>query len=258
LKSISIVLGIAGLALLSVSVMAETSFIIETGLTQKVQSIRLKELEGQKAPKDQEEVADNEFTALRLGIGGLYENFYSIFHYDVPLSTRQDYLGAFEQAQRQDYDLTLGYNIWNGLSVFGGYKVGETIIDRSTGAPNNSRDRFREQGPFIGASYGYEFKGIGSLGISLAYANMLGVTRFKVRGGTPDTTENYESDIKGLSYGLKWIGNLDKAWSYNIDIRRNDYEMDSKLDKAVNVTPFSDFKHSETYTIYTIGMMKVF
>lgn len=193
-----------------------------------------------------------------LSLGAAIQNFYIAANVEVPIVDTeydQSLVGTQTEARipnvdttdsgdlsRFDYALTLGYNIWEGLSVFTGYKFGETELDADVGAnsnvPQNFETSYEEKGYFAGASYAFNIADAGTLSLSIAYANLDAEYSESGDFGTPSSPTNtqealaddvfYDGDADGFSYGIKWTGRLADSLQYNIGLKYQKYELDGK------------------------------
>jgi len=141
--------------------------------------------------------------------------------------------------EREDYSVSLGYQVTDRFIVFGGYRSGQTSYDalmKTTILPLNGgitsdtiRDRstsykFKASGPFVGLSYNYPISERGQLGFNAAYAQLDGTYS---TSGSQDATNS----TSGLTYGITWRGKLYKNLSYGLSLDKYNYE-------------FSDLKYS--------------
>lgn len=192
--------------------------------------------------------------------------------------------GTDMQVEREDKNITMGYNVSGGLNIFAGYMEGETTItppptcenpviytpfppvtqifcqsynlawlrlrDHNTNNPGMPLDdyvqTYTEKGPYVGFSYAWQPMGLGTLSFSAAYAQMDGTFKDNLTGAGGF---NAKGDVDGVSAGLTWSQPLSERTAYFIDVRRQQYDMDSK-DKQ---SGFS-FETSETMTGLTLGI----
>lgn len=153
---------------------------------------------------------------------------------------------------RVDYALTIGYSIASGISVFGGYKYGETTIkgigigfdpDPSQGANDLS---FIEEGPFIGISYSYPVSEKSNLGLSIAYADMDAETENRI-DPTGDTIDGAgppagTGSTDGYSAGITWSHELSESTLLNIGLKINSYDAEGTNDAGFEYSLESDYK----------------
>lgn len=190
------------------------------------------------------------------------------------------------KASRKDLDLTLGYRMTKNWSLFAGYKYGITEMtfiprdnDEGIGigrdndkAHKNSEqgtvdvgmthESYSQKGPFIGASYSWQFEKAGGLSVSLAYASLNATNNFSANTDTPeeedeliefdDLTGQVLGDTKGFSYGLSWTMPLSSNLLFQTRFKINDYQQDIVVDDK----EFDDI--DETFTTLSVGLAYVF
>lgn len=194
--------------------------------------------------------------------------------------------GTDMQVEREDKNITIGYNVSGGLNIFAGYMDGETTItppptcqnpiiytpfppvtqiycqaynfawlrlrDHNTNNPGQPLDdyvqTYTEEGPYIGFSYAWQPMELGTLSFSAAYAQMDGTFSDNIGVGGAGSF-NAEGDVDGVSVGLTWSQPLSERTAYFIDVRRQEYDMDSK-DEQSGIA----FETSETMTGVTLGI----
>ncbi len=150
---------------------------------------------------------------------------------------------------RYDLSATIGYKFEQNITVFGGYKYGETTEEYQADSvilldylPNDFESTFEESGLFIGGAYTLSFDDIGILTFSAAYAFMENDYKDKgnyeayneqryqddpLGGGFPVTKINYEGDATGLSLAVSWGGALTQQLRYHVTTRFNEYKYDA-------------------------------
>lgn len=159
---------------------------------------------------------------------------------------------------RRDSGLTIGYNIWRGLSIFGGYKYGATQVT-SLATSDSQEFTNRASGPFLGLSYGFRI-GEGVLGVSIAYANFKAMLEHRFLGPTTTGTD-IPSKTTGNSYGISWSAPLTKELHYRLSLKTNRYKFtvnDPNQDVAGVGPPAGAFNSDEKYTIFGISISKQF
>lgn len=127
-------------------------------------------------------------------------------------------------SQRSDSAITLGYSLWRGLSIFGGYKLGETESNISPTDGGVLKLVFSQRGPFAGLAYAQPIgtKGKGSLVASVAYAGFKGEADVRFLGTASEFTTDGTSS--GLSYGIGWNGALSERAYYRLSFKINKYK----------------------------------
>ncbi|PIE43009.1 MAG: hypothetical protein CSA50_07390 [Gammaproteobacteria bacterium] len=233
---------------------------------------------------------------LDLAITTLYQKAYLSIKYDTSFGNNFTYADngftkANSEIERNDFSVTLGYDVWKALHVFGGYMKGNTkitpdakYIDYPGAQQNNEQcvdtapcfptvisnpaqdhelrnlspyqQKYTESGYFLGASYGLPIKQKGTLSFSLAYALMDGEYTDNYLAGT-DTprTFRYKGDSKGYSLGLTWSAALTRKSGYFFDLRRQNYDMDA--DDKTGLFG-GNAETEETMTTATVGMQMYF
>ena len=178
------------------------------------------------------------------------------------------------QASRKDVDLTLGYRVTRTWSLFAGFKYGITqmsFIPRDIDEKNEddrqeavkiNNENYSQKGPFIGASYSWQFEKAGSLSVSLAYASLNATNNFAANTDEEeeadeliefdDLTGQIKGDVKGFSYGLSWTMPLSSNLLFQTRFKINDYQQDI----VVNGERFKDI--DETFTTFHVGLAYVF
>ena len=130
------------------------------------------------------------------------------------------------ESKRSDSAATLGYNLWRGLSVFAGYKLGETESNLSPADGGVLKFIFSQKGPFAGVAYGQSIGSKGSIAISTAYASLRGEADVQFIGtGSSFITGGTTS---GLSYGISWTGVLSERAYYRLSLKTNSYKFKDK------------------------------
>ncbi len=157
---------------------------------------------------------------------------------DADISEEED-LGS---ASRDDLDFTLGYQLNRNWTIFAGYKYGKTEMrfnprdseeDEEVEVTNDS---YRQQGPFLGASYSWRFVKAGSLSISLAYADLNSENIFTANTDEEeedeeieefdDLTGRVEGKTTGLSYAVNWTMPVSDNLLFQTRFKVNDYQQD--------------------------------
>lgn len=170
-------------------------------------------------------------------------------------------------ASRNDLDLTLGYQIGDHWSVFTGYKDGATEIlfasreGDDMGRPSLVKEKYEQAGPYLGASYAWEFEKAGRLSLSLAYAKLDAKNNFAANTDTDEDDEELEfddisgqvsGDTEGFSYGLSWTMPLSGNLLFQTRLKVNDYKQD------IN-SQGQEFKNiDESLTSLLVGLAYVF
>lgn len=176
------------------------------------------------------------------------------------------------EASRDDLDITLGYRISNNWTVFGGYKYGNTAIqftprdadDNDEDEPlESTNESYEQKGPFVGASYSWQFERAGNLSFSIAYARLDAINDFSANTDDEDEgsdepiefddiTGRVTGDTKGFSYNLSWSMPLSSNLVFQTRFKVNDYKQDIVFDNI----RFSNI--NERFTSLHVGLAYVF
>ena len=168
-------------------------------------------------------------------------------------------------ASREDLDVTLTYKVSKKWEVFAGYKDGETELSFTPRDPegdefSRSRERYAQEGPYVGASYSWRFQKAGTLCFSLAYADLNATNTFSANtdddeeGEIPefdDLTGKVKGDTTGFSYGVNWTMPLSKRLLFQAKFKVNDYQQDIKF----NGVRYDNI--DETLNSLTVGLAYV-
>ncbi len=227
---------------------------------------------------------------------GVYGKFYASLKYETELSEAstavdedphssdpilgQRYLlntpeGDETLVGRDDQSLTIGMNVIDNLNIFLGYMEGTTTLtpdamcanictqpwniayDHQVAGIREYQQEYNEEGPFIGASYGYRIADIGTLSGSIAYAKMDGSYKDNY-AAVADENFKYAGDSTGFSLGITWSAPLTERVGYFLDLRRQSYSMDGK-DKTGNAgLSDSEVTTDETMINLTAGIQMYF
>jgi hypothetical protein len=183
------------------------------------------------------------------------------------------------EASRKDLDLTLGFRVTKNWSLFAGFKYGKTEMsfvprdfdeeideDEEGGEEDEAvtleltDESYSQKGPFIGASYSWQFEKAGSLSVSLAYASLDATNNFSANTDEEeeelaefdDLTGQVKGETKGFSYGLSWTMPLSSNLLFQTRFKINDYQQDIVVDgeRFENI--------DETFTTLHVGLAYVF
>jgi hypothetical protein len=181
------------------------------------------------------------------------------------------------EASRKDLDLTLGYRVTKNWSLFAGFKYGKTKMsfvprdfdeeidedkeEDEAATVELTDESYSQKGPFIGASYSWQFEKAGSLSVSLAYASLDATNNFSANTDEEeeeelaefdDLTGQVKGETKGFSYGLSWTMPLSSNLLFQTRFKINDYQQDI----VVNGERFENI--DETFTTLHVGLAFVF
>lgn len=188
------------------------------------------------------------FTTLNIGITALYQKFYLTLEHERSV---QDAIQATGLGllffHREDTSLTFGYNVWEGLSAFVGYREGSTRNYYSA-SPDTSFGT-ESDGIYLGASYSYPVADHGTLGTSLAVAQLTGsvsleepfVDRNQFNPAFPPPNQ-VQGDAIGFSFGVSWTGEVSEATLYNVAFKIHRYEFeDDRIFGGIDLSFIEDF-----------------
>lgn len=150
-----------------------------------------------------------------------YRGFFASAGFERSLgeaSTAGHYAAGFETRtwRREENNLSVGYNVWRGLSVFAGKLRNHTVA-----VIHPFREyTYTEDGPYYGIGYSHRFPGGGALSASVASTRADGSLR-----ETRFVTERL-GDVTGESYSLSWSAPLTGSMFYRIGYKANRYEFE--------------------------------
>ena len=219
-----------------------------------------------------------------LGLTFIYSRFYAALKYEDSFETYTDSdVPGTEFAEtgdkvdtavtRTDWSFTVGGTVWRTLNVFAGYLNGETELSPTPAfrdclnctdnydanfawfmdntARRTYRQTYREDGWYLGLSYGWSIAQKGTLALSGAYAFMDG--RYEDNYFPEDNLDfDYEGDSQGYSLALTWSAPLTEHLGYYFDLRRQAYDFDGK-DKSGNYSGYK-VKTTEVMNNITAGV----
>lgn len=204
------------------------------------------------------------FVTVNPNLGFSYGSFYASLSYDKSISAEstsdEDNVlgisGTKTDYARTDSTFTLGWRITESLSLFAGYLQGVSKINVTgarlvdPGPPPifvvGVRDiEFKETGPFAGVGYGKNLGNLGTLAVSIGYADLDGELSVDSHpAGAGDF--QVEGDTEGFSYGLTWSGILTGSLGYRVGFKATRYET-----KDLN-------NLTESYSSIYLGIMNYF
>jgi len=185
--------------------------------------------------------------------------------------------GHETDVRRSDQSITFGFNAWGGLNLFVGYMAGKTTLTPSatcftypTPSPCHGQNlaldleeenrpkyfqRYTEEGPYLGVSYGWQINDAGTLSVSFADARMNG--QFKDNYITTkygDEHFDFTGDSVGTSIGMTWSAPLDESSAYFLDIRRQKYSMSGRDTDPTSIFSTIHVATDETMLGFTAGL----
>jgi hypothetical protein len=127
--------------------------------------------------------------------------------------------------KRDDYSVSFGYAVTDDASLYAGYKSGKS----STKGKKGSTSDFKEDGFFIGGTYGWLIQDLGILSLNLAVARLDGNIKFENDllpiNGTAETV--------GITYGVAWKANVNESLGYGASLSYYNYVFDGLKDKRL-------------------------
>ena len=186
-------------------------------------------------------VFDTNFPSIKFGLTGAYGKLFSNISFETNLSTGSSQvsskfqtLGDTAEIKRDDLSVTIGYKVWDSLSIFSGYKYGNSDIDIAS-LSLNSQNSFEiiANGFFTGVSYALNI-GPGNIGIKGSYA--------WIDSELDTNNVDYDGEGNGYNVGAKWIAPLAGKVFYSVDIDYHSYEYD---DLRSNGNSFADIEENQ-------------
>ncbi len=205
------------------------------------------------------------FSTVNVTAGLSYERYNFLFNYaqsfDSAEVSEEEFTGS---ADRIDLDLLVVRQINKQLSVFLGYKDGETQLASYSRDEDDTMRRdesFEQEGFFVGASVNWILEDAGRLSLSVAYADLDSTNVFVSDGDGADPGEEPEFDditgttngqTTGYSYNLAWTLPLKGNWLYRARLKLNRY----KQDIVFEGTNFNNIDEGSTTIL--MGLVYVF
>lgn len=206
--------------------------LISTALTQAEEKIKL-------TPKVYTAYRDFDYSAgitgvqgqvfsLGLGLTSTYKRFYTHIFTERNLSPTQErttnLVANTIHFERKDSSISLGYALNSTISVFTGYKMGETAITALDGSDlQGNFIRLSAKGGFIGAGAGFPInKGI--LSFSAGFAWMQATYKQSNEAST-------KGNATGASLSIHWQAPITDKLAYEVGLFRHSYFYD-KLDQS--------------------------
>lgn len=186
---------------------------------------------------------------------------------------------------RENVNLTVGYALPAGFSVFGGYRVMQTHYESRSSANaseltfssvQQNFTTYNERGLFVGAGYGYSLDRFGDLTISVAYADLELTTQTSITttqlgklndAAAINLVPKITGDLTGLSYSLKWSKRFAEFWALYANYKIHEYDLDSdagvaqisaSTDQLVELDLLGSTEITEKISAYTIGLNYLF
>ena len=161
-----------------------------------------------------------------------------------------------------DYALTLGFNVWRTMAVYGGWKGHETTLE-GTEVGRTWDAEFDTNGWFTGLSYGIPIGESNMLSFNIAYAWLEGdIENHQIYDGRyysrpAGTTRDFRAnngDADGFTLGASWKGYITDALSYTLsgdwyDYSYEDFDHEYSLNGAsYSPTDWTDTVDEQAYS----------
>ena len=170
---------------------------------------------------------------------------------------------VYGEASRQDFDLTFGYQVHENVSLFIGYKDGQTDFSTVNRDPAiaGGNEYYRQDGPYAGVNLNWSFPDAGRIALSVAYAYLDARNKFIADGDGADDGEEKEfddisgkssGDSQGYSYNLSWTMPMRGNLLFRTRLRVNRYKQDIRFQGQT----FSDI--TESSSMLLVGVTRVF
>jgi hypothetical protein len=166
------------------------------------------------------------------------------------------------RVNRQENSVTLGYNVWAGLSVFAGYMKNSTDVTANwTNVGNGSqlfeKTQYTERGPYGGLGYTHRFENHSLLSGSFAYLKGRGHIADQDVFIAPNFNNqgNADGDVKGQSYSVTWSAPLTGSLYYRLGVKVTRYDFTYRFGPS-NIAPETTTK--QNYDAFTIGLVNYF
>ncbi|MBZ9613431.1 hypothetical protein [Rheinheimera maricola] len=196
------------------------------------------------------QLGDNVFI-YRGGLTIAYADFYldilgsvSSDFSDIQLIPEFDALEKWT-GDREEINITVGYQLFESGSVFAGYRSGELKADGQL----NSNFAFKSDGFYVGANYGIPVTDTGVISFNIAYA-LLDASLSETLFGS--MLPSADGDGNGLKYGVAWQAFLSDTVRYSISIDQYRYQTDLASNAGIDV------KMTEKESAIRLGVSRVF
>lgn len=182
-----------------------------------------------------------------------YEKYYVRLKLSQAIQDDVVYDGDVILMTRSDYDLTLGFYVGSGVSVYLGNKRGKfelnVIGEEAVAFPVVNRNvKFIDEGGFLGLSYVKQLDR-SSLSFSLAYASMDGEIKINEGAASFITT----GDTTGYSLSAAWSLPISESTNLSVVLNTIRYDFDDKdLGLAL------DFSTEQSFDNVSVGLVHYF
>jgi hypothetical protein len=141
-------------------------------------------------------------------------------------STSSQTSGGYQDRRysREENNLTAGYDVWRGITVFAGYLDNKTTTNTTQvqgSTATLSTNDLTEKGPYYGLAYAYRFASGASLAASIAATRADGTS---TTVNSSNTGTSGSGDVRGNSYGLSWSAPLTGSLFYRLGLKATRYD----------------------------------
>jgi len=157
---------------------------------------------------------------------------------------------------RADISLTVGFRLFNNVSLFAGFREGQTdsylsAIQKQTDVEGiSSHGKIKSNGVFAGINFSHRFSGNSSISASIAMAKLNGsaslaepyvdTSSFQNVASFPSTVEG---GALGFSYVVSWSNPISEKSAINIKVKLHRYHFDDQ-----QVYQGVDLSYDENFT----------
>ena len=196
------------------------------------------------------------FSSLNLSLTGFKDKLYASVNTELPFSDKSyDFSGqggeTVRTLAREDFGVTVGYNVYPGANLFMGYSYGENRFLNDSFTTPGTVDKVKEtdSGPFLGANYSKEIENYGSLSLTLAYALLDGEIKSNDLTQTGIFTNN-TGDTTGFSFALTYSNKYDEDSNYFVSVKVKNYEYNNVSSGSTAV----DIVKEKNFFLVSVGL----
>ena len=192
-------------------------------------------------------VSSVKFTTLNLSLTAAQKKLYVTINTELPFSDKSynfSEVGSntVRTVEREDLGVTLGYNVYKGLNLFGGVSYGSNhYININSADPGTVSDvKETDVGPFLGATYSRDLHRYGNVSATLAYALLDGEI---TSNDSNNIFTSNSGDTTGFSVNVTYSNKYDKDSDYFLALKIKNYEYDdiSSGSTSVDITKEKNF-----------------
>lgn len=199
-----------------------------------------------------------EFTTLNTELVVSRGPAYIRVNYDQSIKDDEQFEpdGTIVFFSRKEYGLALGYEVYQGITIHGGYLSGEinfpALASNTSVVPDNYEYTWSETGLYLGANYSLRL-GKGAINVHAAYASLDGKYEIANAGGS--TVSKTSGSTRGQSYGINWSQPINKNFQATIGYRVKHYRFEADdIDTFTGDDLSTDFDTK----VFTLGIMALF